>query len=146
MTDSPPVIEVEKLSKRFVIRKDKSIKERLVNAGASRRHREDFWALRDVDLSIASGSTIGLIGPNGSGKSTLLKAIGGGILETIYLANPVTLAILGMQRAFWVSGTDQPVPDDLGIRMLVCLGVGLVLLWLSQRLFSRLEGNFAQEL
>jgi ABC-2 type transport system permease protein len=30
--------------------------------------------------------------------------------------------------------------------LLLALLVGLVLLWLSQRLFSRLEGNFAQEL
>jgi ABC-2 type transport system ATP-binding protein len=82
MTDAPAVIEVEKLSKRFVIRKDKSMKERIVNAALSRRHREDFWALRDVDLSIAAGTTVGLIGPNGSGKSTLLKAIGGIIQPT----------------------------------------------------------------
>ena len=82
MSDIPDVIQVEQLSKRFVIRKDKSIKERIVNAALSRRHREDFWALRDVDLSIASGETVGLIGPNGSGKSTLLKAIGGIIQPT----------------------------------------------------------------
>lgn len=71
------VVEVSGVSKRFVIRKEKSLKERLVNLGRSRAHREDFWALRDVDLSIESGSTIGLVGPNGSGKSTLLKMIGG---------------------------------------------------------------------
>jgi len=82
MSANPAVIEVEGLSKRFVIRKDKSVKERLVNATISRQYREDFWALRDVDLSISSGSTVGLIGPNGSGKSTLLKAIGGIIQPT----------------------------------------------------------------
>jgi ABC-2 type transport system ATP-binding protein len=82
MTDTPAVIQVENLSKRFVIRKDKSIKERIVNAALSRRHREDFWALRDIDLSIDAGTTVGLIGPNGSGKSTLLKAIGGIIQPT----------------------------------------------------------------
>ena len=82
MTDTPAVIEVENLSKRFVIRKDKSIKERIVNAALSRRHREDFWALRAIDLSIDAGTTVGLIGPNGSGKSTLLKAIGGIIQPT----------------------------------------------------------------
>ncbi|MFC3690388.1 ABC transporter ATP-binding protein [Aquipuribacter hungaricus] len=71
------VIEVAGVSKRFVIHKDKSLKERVVNAARSRRHREDFWALRDVDLSIQAGSTVGLIGPNGAGKSTLLKTIGG---------------------------------------------------------------------
>ncbi|WP_158372239.1 ABC transporter ATP-binding protein [Cellulosimicrobium cellulans] len=71
------VVEVHGLSKRFVIRKEKSLKERIVNFGRSNLHKEDFWALRDVDLEIESGTTVGLVGPNGSGKSTLLKAIGG---------------------------------------------------------------------
>jgi ABC-2 type transport system ATP-binding protein len=82
MSNAPAVIQVENLSKRFVLRKDKSIKERLVNATLSRQHREDFWALRDVDLTVSSGTTVGLVGPNGSGKSTLLKAIGGIIQPT----------------------------------------------------------------
>ena len=72
-----PVIRIENLSKRFVIRKEKSLKERLVNFGRSNLHKDDFWALRNVDLEIPTGSTVGLIGPNGSGKSTLLKMIGG---------------------------------------------------------------------
>jgi ABC-2 type transport system ATP-binding protein len=82
VSDSTIVISVENVSKRFVIRKDKSLKERLVNFQRSRQHKEDFWALRDLNLSIESGSTVGLIGPNGSGKSTLLKAIGGIIEPT----------------------------------------------------------------
>jgi len=71
------VVKVSGASKRFVIRKEKSLKERLVNLGRSNQHKDDFWALRDIDLEIDSGSTVGLIGPNGSGKSTLLKLIGG---------------------------------------------------------------------
>ncbi|MCU1638875.1 MAG: transporter ATP-binding protein [Microbacteriaceae bacterium] len=79
MTVNPPVVvEARNVSKRFVVRKDNSIKERLVTLGRmGRRHRKEFWALRNVDLSITAGSTIGLIGHNGSGKSTLLKVIGG---------------------------------------------------------------------
>ena len=71
------VIHVDDISKRFIIRKDKSLKERIVNASRSSRHKDDFYALRNISLDIESGSTVGLIGPNGSGKSTLLKMIGG---------------------------------------------------------------------
>ena len=66
--------------------------------------------------------------------------------EQVYLSNPVTAAVLGMQRAFWVAGTDQPFPSGLAVRLLVMLGIGMLLIWLGHRLFARLEGNFAQEL
>lgn len=67
-------------------------------------------------------------------------------LQDLYLSNPVTLAVLGMQQAFWVSGPPGAVPDQVGRALLVALVVGAVLLWPAQRVFARLEGNFAQEL
>jgi ABC-2 type transport system ATP-binding protein len=79
---STTVIRLTDVSKRFVIRKDKSVKERVVNFRRSERFKDDFWALDGVNLSVESGTTIGLIGPNGSGKSTLLKTIGGIIQPT----------------------------------------------------------------
>ena len=79
MTD---VIRVHDVSKQFALRKDKSLKERLVNARRSKEHAEEFWALRDIDLTFSAGSTTGLIGHNGSGKSTLLKVIGGILTPT----------------------------------------------------------------
>jgi ABC-2 type transport system ATP-binding protein len=82
VNDSAVAIRVSDVSKRFVIRKEKSLKERIVNFGRSRMHKEDFFALSGVTFDIATGSTVGLIGPNGSGKSTLLKTIGGIIQPT----------------------------------------------------------------
>jgi ABC-type polysaccharide/polyol phosphate transport system ATPase subunit len=33
------------------------------------------WALRDVDMAVGPGESIGLIGPNGSGKTTMLRLL-----------------------------------------------------------------------
>ena len=38
---------------------------------------ENFTALRDINLEIASGSFMSFVGPSGSGKTTILNLIGG---------------------------------------------------------------------
>jgi ABC-2 type transport system permease protein len=76
----------------------------------------------------------------------------GNWLEQLYLANPVTIAVISMQKALWAAGslTTGPVvqtwPPHLAPRLFITLAVSLILLWLAQRIFSRLQGNFAQEL
>lgn len=81
---STPAIEVRGVSKRFRINRDRqtSLKERLVHLGRPKRGHTDFWALRDIDLDVMPGETVGLLGHNGSGKSTLLKCVGGILTPT----------------------------------------------------------------
>lgn len=79
---------------------------------------------------------------------TMVKgAIGHGLLLELYTNNPVTLGTLALQRSLWVSGTGfVEYPGELGLRLGIAFVVGLVLVVIAQRVFSKLQGNFAQVL
>ncbi|MGO2745901.1 ABC transporter ATP-binding protein [Microbacterium sp.] len=74
----PDIIRLNQVSKHFTVRKDNSLKDRIVHFGRlGKAFREEFTAVDELTLSIKAGTTVGLLGQNGSGKSTLLKLIGG---------------------------------------------------------------------
>lgn len=79
--------------------------------------------------------------------STVAKALGPGPLLDLYTDNPVTLAVLGFQRAFWASSAGTVAsPTDLLVRLIVATGIGVALIVVFQTVFARLQGNFAQAL
>ena len=55
LVETPPVIKIENLSKRF----------------------GSVTALKNIDLEVPTGRIVGLLGPNGSGKTTLIKILAG---------------------------------------------------------------------
>jgi ABC-2 type transport system permease protein len=69
------------------------------------------------------------------------------ILE-VYSSNPLTLAVLGFQRSLWMAGAQAGAqyPSHLMLRLCIAAIVGVVLLLVFQRIFARMQGNFAQEL
>lgn len=73
------------------------------------------------------------------------RAVPEWLLE-IYTNNPVTLAVMGFQKAFWVSGPESSYPPDLLLRMAIALGVGIVALIGAHAVFNRMQGDFAQAL
>ena len=74
-----PIIEVKNVSMRFNLAKEKSesLKEYFLQLAHGRLKFDEFYALKDVSLTVQPGDFYGLIGLNGSGKSTLLKVISG---------------------------------------------------------------------
>jgi lipopolysaccharide transport system ATP-binding protein len=91
----PPAIELQGISKYFRAhggRPPTTLKSAVLEMirGRSQRARDRFVALRDIDLTVEAGQTLGIVGANGSGKSTLLKLVAG-----IYRPDGGTLRVSG---------------------------------------------------
>ena len=64
-----------------------------------RKYHKEFYALRDMNLTVRKGEILGIVGMNGAGKSTLLKLISGIIQQSsgdvVVKGNIVPLLELG---------------------------------------------------
>ena len=90
-----PIIEIKGVGKRYDINRQRgsyvAMRDVLTNiaksplrflkqkakAAVGLSSKEEFWALRDLTLTINKGDIVGIIGANGAGKSTLLKILTG---------------------------------------------------------------------
>src|ERR1700748_417008 len=72
-------IDISDVSLRFRLYHDKtpSLKDYVVGFFSSKRRGKytDFWALKNINLTIQRGERVGIVGHNGAGKSTLLKTV-----------------------------------------------------------------------
>jgi ABC-2 type transport system permease protein len=71
----------------------------------------------------------------------------------LYLANPIAVAVLLVQRCFWVPTTDDVeatvathMPDHLFERGFIALVLGVVLLFVAQKIFTRFENKIPERL
>ena len=77
----------------------------------------------------------------------LRDVIGDGWLLTLYLSNPLTVAVNYFHEAFWAPTTDNPVEfPDLSIAGPVSVAIVVTTVVVGQVMFSRLQGRFASEL
>jgi ABC-2 type transport system permease protein len=117
----------------------------------------DFGQVVDI-LNIVIPWSVPMIYP----WTTVQEATHGGWPLAVYLANPLSTAVLLFERAFWwptnhhaptlpdgrpaLPGGLPAFPAHLTVRGLVSLLAAVVLLGVAQLMFARLQRRFAQEL
>lgn len=79
-----PAIELSAVGKCYYLNKHKVflVREAVNRLFGKKPDREEFWAMREINLSIGAGESVAIVGRNGAGKSTLLGLVAGTIYPT----------------------------------------------------------------
>src|SRR3990172_544643 len=76
-------VRLVSVTKRYTIHHEKpTLVEKFIKG-----KNETFFALKNINLEIYKGESVGIIGPNGAGKTTLLKIIAGITTPTLGLVS-----------------------------------------------------------
>lgn len=75
------IINLENVSKKFIFLN--SFEKNFKGILKSFLTKQEFWALREINLRITDGEQIGFIGKNGAGKTLLLKVISGIVFPSL---------------------------------------------------------------
>ncbi len=92
-------VKLTGVSKKYIVHHEKpTLAENIFWRGRN----EEFWALRNVGLTIQKGDKVGIVGPNGSGKTTLLKIIAGITTPTKgkVVTNGKLVSLIGLEAGF----------------------------------------------
>ncbi len=107
------MIEIKNVSIKFRLASDNilSLKEFVIATLTKKLRYNEFWALKNVNLTVKTGEVLGIIGHNGAGKSTLLKVVSGIMKPTIgsvkLNGNVVPMLELGSGFDFELSGKEN---------------------------------------
>jgi ABC-2 type transport system ATP-binding protein len=72
-----PAVSIKGVSKNFRTFPNGRARLKEALSFGRRKYGRDFWALKDINLDVEKGTTLGIIGRNGAGKSTLLSVVAG---------------------------------------------------------------------
>ena len=72
-----PAVSIKGVSKNFRTFPNGRARLKEALSFGRKNYGRDFWALKDINLDVEKGTTLGIIGRNGAGKSTLLSVVAG---------------------------------------------------------------------
>jgi ABC-type polysaccharide/polyol phosphate transport system ATPase subunit len=119
------------VSKKYRIFQSKRDRLKEALSFGRKEYGHDFWALRDVNLEVKSGTTLGILGRNGAGKSTLLNIVAG-------ILQPTSGTVEVNGRVVMLSGLGAGFNREFTGRENIMLN-GLVLGIKRQEMLERLD-------